>query len=86
MGKATWWGAQWVLKRLSLLLSQSPPGGGKCSHDIVSNWVDKGVIGSSEGFDGRSRMFANGMEKVAIGAMVDELWHMCGRNAGQAGM
>ncbi len=44
------------------------------------------MIGSSEGFDGRPRMFANGMEKVAIGAMVDELWHMCGRNAGQAGM
>ncbi len=54
-------GSSMSAKKLSLLLSQS------C--DNVGDWVDKGMVGSSKGFDRRPRVFVNGVDEVAIGAM-----------------
>ncbi len=47
--------------------------GTRGASDIVCDWVDKGLVRSSEGFDSGPQVSVYGMEEVLRGAMEDEL-------------
>lgn len=85
VGKATWVGGSGgvVIKKavfvtVPIALVGRERGG---SHDISGDGVDKGRVGSGEGFDGGPRVIVDVGDKVAVEAMVDDAGRGWGRVA-----
>ncbi len=49
-------------------------GKGRFASDVLGDWADKGLEGTSEGIDMGPRVIVNGFGKVVERAVMDKMW------------